>query len=81
MDDILAQFPWAHLALKIICGVAVYEFTLWQSRRLDRRAGQKQGFSATLDRIHAAPSAGLGIYYGCRELGRCLFAAGVMYIT
>lgn len=81
MFEFLAQFPWAHLALKIACGVAVYEGTLLYSRRLDRRGGHKEGFGDVLDKIRTAPSPGLGIYYGCRELGRCVFAAGAMYIT
>jgi len=72
---------WFALAKKAFVVFVAYEFSLWMSRRLDKRAGRERGFRQVLEEIRTAPSAGPGLYYGMRELGRCIFIAAVVCYT
>ena len=73
---------WFGLVRKAFVTWIAYEYTLWQSRRLDRRARGRdaapKSFGQILDEIRAAPSAGLGIYYGLREFARGLLLAAIV---
>jgi hypothetical protein len=69
---------WFALLKKAAVTFIAYEFTLWMSRRLDKRAGRTRGFKEVLEEIRQSPNAGLGQYYGLRELGRCVFLAAVV---